>query len=786
MDKHSLLASLTGDQLGVGGGHGQNGTRVAEQDLFGDIGLEEDPPLAMNSNPDPAGVSLPPPNGSASSRQPVQDQPLSGSRVPVSTLNGSAAGTVHVDPPSSHVNSLLSKSGLLGVSALNGEGADPGSGGLFDDVDEEEERQKQAELQRLRDEEEQKRLELEALLQQEQAAEEARLRQLEEQQRNQLQIQQKQIQMQQHQQAFNNNSLQYQLPGAIPVPNVVSPAMPSYQQQSAMMQSAVMTPQQLDGTMQRMKISSAPPDQPGFYREHDANLVTNAANANMMANAVARALPPPSNAYGGGRGGSVATAGAGYPPSNNYYYGTQQQQQQHSQQYVPGPGQHLTTAQPSSTAGMHNSVQNMNLGRVRKITLVKPQDVAPLYTDIRVTEPMLIQSQSFLISSPPYWSYHITALLAGNQGTWYTRRRFRHVVALEDRLRQMCPGSILPPRPEKHAARALEEASTLQSADFAMQRAKELEQYLNQLARHPVAGQSQVLRLFLGLQDDIGTAWPECSNNALTRLGAVGAGVSMKVAESTNLTAASAPAHEWEEDADLLGLCSSENLRLGAVSQAVPKLEGTVILVRDLGDAAGALGMEMSKASKTLDIEFKVFEVLSTGLLRNGRRTKRLALEMSAAMESFLQQYRLVRYEKMAMQDRRQAIQRKAKERGRVDARAFHMRQQQHFMANGQMHSPLGQVGGIHMDGQAFDVVSEADEIGARLKTEIHRIAITRRIEWNSSMKTIASSMKEACSERVAIWEATLEAFENLTKLEQGHPGPPPPMPQQQINNTVS
>jgi hypothetical protein len=66
------------------------------------------------------------------------------------------------------------------------------------------------------------------------------------------------------------------------------------------------------------------------------------------------------------------------------------------------------------------------------------------------------------------------------------------------------------------------------------------------------------------------------------------------------------------------------------------------------------------------------------------------------------------------------------------------------------------------MDGEAIDAVGEADEIGARLKSEIHRVAITRRIAWNTSMRTIACSMKEACSERAAIWGSALEAFENL------------------------
>merc|ERR1711937_856031 len=115
---------------------------------------------------------------------------------------------------------------------------------------------------------------------------------------------------------------------------------------------------------------------------------------------------------------------------------------------------------------------------------------------------------------------------------------------------------------------------------------------------------------------------------------------------------------------------------------------------------------------------------------------------MSAAMESFLQQYKLVRYEKMAMQDRRLAIQRQAKERGRADARAVHLSQQQrHLQVNGQMHH-LGQLeqNAIMMDSQALDAVSEADEIGARLKLEINRVAVDRRIAWNASIKTIASS----------------------------------------------
>ncbi len=66
--------------------------------------------------------------------------------------------------------------------------------------------------------------------------------------------------------------------------------------------------------------------------------------------------------------------------------------------------------------------------------------------------------------------------------------------------------------------------------------------------------------------------------------------------------------------------------------------------MREQGDAAGAVGMELSKVSKASE-DLKICDHLSNGLLRHGRRTKRLALEMSAAMESFLQQYKMVRYE---------------------------------------------------------------------------------------------------------------------------------------------
>lgn len=725
MDKDSILASLTGDQ--IGGNDNRSIFENNEQDLFGGIAINDASSVPVSA-PSRSAVGPPLPAESFPTQRqaqvPVYNEPLIGSGQAIGThVHGPTSNYVSAASASSTqktlpVDSLLSKSGLLGVS-----GTADDSGGLFDEVDKDGQQEAASNMTS-----EQHIGKGQTESRQKQESEEKRS----------YNGEYSRIQNQQEQQPLDNFHNK-QDSNHVNAGN----AMPAHNQQFATSRNVAVPQPQLNNQMNSMTLNS--PETPGFYREHNTSINQNSQVAGM---------PSPT-----GNGG-------GFPENRgSYYYGTREQQIHHLPQQHQYPGSFV---QPSSTAGMHNSTQKMNLGRIRKVALVKPQDVPPLYINIRVTEPMLIQTQSFLISSPPYWSYQITSQLAGNQGTWLVRRRFRHVVALEDRLRQACPGSIIPPRPEKHATRALEEASTQQSAEFAVQRSKELEQYLNQLARHPVAGQSQVFRLFLGLQDDIGTAWPEVSTNALTRLQAVGAGVTMKVAESTNLTSASAPAHEWEEDAELLGLCSSENLRLGAVSQAVPKLEGTVIVLREQGDAAGVLGMELSKASKTLDIEYKFYDILSSGLLRHGRRTKRLALEMSAAMDSFLQQYKLVRYEKMAMQDRRQAIQRKAKERGRADARAVHLSQQQrHLQVNGQMHH-LNQLeqSAISMDTQALNAVSEADEIGARLKLEINRVAIDRRTAWNSSIKTVASSMKEACSERLAIWESTLEAFENLLKNE--------------------
>ena len=379
---------------------------------------------------------------------------------------------------------------------------------------------------------------------------------------------------------------------------------------------------------------------------------------------------------------------------------------------------------------------------------------------------------------------------------------------------------LLKHRPDKHATRAIEEASAHQSTDFAVQRAAELQVYLNQLVQHPIVCKSPVLRLFLSLQDDLGTAWPEVSSNALTRLANAGVGAAVKASEATSSTkmpwqkdgivgggGGGMPDDSGEDNAELLALYSAESVRMGAVLQAVPKLEGAITLLREHSEQTGAVGMEVGRLAKEVEATDRELgqpmEIVANGMLRTGRRSKRLALELSAALHTFSQQYKLCRYERMAFSDRKAALARRVKERGRADQRAGHLWQQQQAYGAQQYNYQQGGVPYPQQDLErmqreaalsdtyATDAVQECEEIGQRLKSEVNRIAWQRKTEWNQSVKIIASAMKEASTERVAIWESVRESFfQTFPELNtaiptQGStyaqtPQPPPPVQQQQ------
>jgi len=456
--------------------------------------------------------------------------------------------------------------------------------------------------------------------------------------------------------------------------------------------------------------------------------------------------------------------------------------------------------QPSVLAGMHVG-HDVNLGGVAPSPMKTtkyhaglannfpppPSAIAnyapatpfdPLYGRIVVNDPMLIQG-SGLFAGPPHWTYLVTLHSKrqnnNNQQSGpqpplsAVRRRFRHFVALEDRVRSSVPGAILPPRPDKHPARAIEEATARQSADFAQQRAQELSVYMNALAHHPHAGTSPELKLFLTLQDHIGTAWPEVSASAFTRMTAVGNATVEKLAESVDGVLSELGTAQQvaagEDSAEVLALAAYEGRRIGAVSSSVPKVEGAVGLIRDRGDRLGATGLETSKLAKDVawcDRDLAApMEILASAMLRGGRRTKRLGLELGAAVDPFVVQYRTCKYEQMAFADRRLALKRRTEARTKADGRAAKL-----MMNQTSMHS-MGRLGTLERleteaamyDEMATEAALEAENVASRLQEEVGRIGAIRVREWDSSMKVIASGMKEACAENAAIWESALEAF---------------------------
>lgn len=322
-------------------------------------------------------------------------------------------------------------------------------------------------------------------------------------------------------------------------------------------------------------------------------------------------------------------------------------------------------------------------------------------------------------------------------------------------------------RPEKHASRALEEATAHQSADFAMQRALELQSYLNALMQHPYACRANSLRLFLSLQDDLGTAWAEVSSNALTRLANVSVGAAMSLSETTTRGMGVFSQDDFlpEDSADLLALQAAEATRMGAVLQAVPKLEGCVTLLKDHAEQVGTVGMELQKA-KAID-DMQPFEILAHGMLRSSRRSKREVAELLELMQTFSYHYKLVRYEKLAFGDRKHALAHRAKERGKADQRAAQLMLQQRQVSGfssyggGVDHLALDRLEreAAVSDELATEATMECEEIGRRIQLEVARTSLERRAEWCDSLKLVAQALKSAASERLSMWILVQEQF---------------------------
>ena len=185
-----------------------------------------------------------------------------------------------------------------------------------------------------------------------------------------------------------------------------------------------------------------------------------------------------------------------------------------------------------------------------------------------------------------FWVYKI---VVNNQS--FVVRRFRDIVALERRIREDVPGIILPPFPDKHSSRAMEEGHITQSFEFAQTRAGEISQYLQLLVAHPVTNSSQALKTFLTLQDDIGTAWPEVSTSTITRLTASASSSASSALSSTSSTLSSMNRNELtDSDPRMLSAVSDQLEIVTAIQQAVPKLESAAVHFREHSEVMGIVG----------------------------------------------------------------------------------------------------------------------------------------------------------------------------------------------------
>lgn len=319
-------------------------------------------------------------------------------------------------------------------------------------------------------------------------------------------------------------------------------------------------------------------------------------------------------------------------------------------------------------------------------------------------------------------------------------------------------------RPEKHPTRVIEEATSRQSAQFALARANELQVYLNLLRHHPIAGKSNVLKLFLTFPDHIGVAWPEVSPSLMTRIQEVGSSTANKFSEVM-----SEPAADGEDNAEMLALASSEGLRISTVAQAVPKMEGTVSLLQEHSERASNVGLELSRLIKTVladDSETEMImpiEILANGLLRSGRRSKTLVSDINSFLAPFILQYKLCRYERLAFADRKAALTKRREIRQKADNHAKKLMMQQRTL---QYEGSVTTLDRIETAAAVYDECAQeanrhADEIAQIIQSEVNRNTTIRRAQWSNSLQQIAVSMTKACSERRIIWENAKESFLN-------------------------
>jgi hypothetical protein len=410
-NKASLMASLTGD------------LPEPEQDLFGEIPIDDEPVPLPFVTPQPMPAAMPAPVELPAGQLIVEnplDNPLSMS-MPVYLTQTAPA------PPKT--KSLLASSGLLGDVGTGG------GGGLFDEVDrEEEERQRLEEQKQL--EEERKRQAEEQIRLEQQRHEQERRRMAEEQMMQSVNLSASvagyslptpQSMNQTNFTAANPPQQVHQVTNQMNQMSMSTPTTMSFSERSQMMQqqSAVSQYMQTPAPMYQQQQPRPDTFSPaGFYRPDPLPMTPQSGQTQ------------PSTYVYSTTGGPVQTHTIA-PTS-------------HSMASAASSSRLPHTPTPSYTVGMHNS-----MGRqVRPLQIVQPPPFDPIYGHVTVSDPLLVQPPSLFNVVPPHWTYQVqTALKEG--GCWLVRRRFRHIVALEDRLRDECPGAILPPRYEMMVLRVV-------------------------------------------------------------------------------------------------------------------------------------------------------------------------------------------------------------------------------------------------------------------------------------------------------------------------------------------
>ena len=309
-----------------------------------------------------------------------------------------------------------------------------------------------------------------------------------------------------------------------------------------------------------------------------------------------------------------------------------------------------------------------------------------------------------------------------------------------------------------------------QTPQFAKLRATQLEKYLTSLTKHPYASIAQPLQLFLTVQH-LGSIWPDVSDSTMTRLSAIGTKAVASIGEKTSMVVSAKDMYyepdNLEDDAEMLALTNSEELRLKAFEKNVPNISHLIkTLLLEHASLKLGLGMEASKCCnnlKSLDSDLTApLNLLSSSILRDGRSSKRLSLQLTATLNRFWIEYKVVENTRSAIADRKNSLQKLYRAKGRADyCAAKLLREQTALLSSGKM----AQLKKLEDDAKrSDDFVSlcdeEAQEIGKILKGEVARLSKIRRCELLSGLEKLAVEWRNCCTERHKVWESAKKIME--------------------------